>query len=172
MYRENLSVRARADPNAKLSDEQLLAFLIAQNVSHRGTDVRLDHGVPFAAADFCRKSIDPTLWHWKVLQSHKWKRSGHITQLEAVAVLDLVKRLVRNDAHVNMKCVLLVDNQAVIGIATKGRTSSVLLQGPLRRISAVLLAGNLRLLFGYVKSEWNPADGPSRWVSKRALADA
>ena len=106
------------------------------------------------------------------MYSHKWKKGGHISQLEAVAVLDLVKRLLRSEEHVNNKCILLVDNQAVIGIATKGRTSSILLQGPLRRITAALLAGNLRLLFGYVKSEWNPADGPSRWVSKRARADA
>ena len=121
---DRFAVRSKVDPKFKSCSP----FSSRKNVSHRGTDVRLDHGVPFAAADYCRKSIDPTLWRWKVLRSHQWKRTGHIIQLEAIPVLDLVKRLLRNEVQVNTKCILLVDNQAVIGIATKRRTSSATLR--------------------------------------------
>ena len=41
--------------------------------------------IPFVAADFGRRSVDPTLWQWKVLLSYKWKQQGHITLLESVA---------------------------------------------------------------------------------------
>jgi hypothetical protein len=161
------------DPNAALSDEQLLIYLITRNVSHRGTDVKLDHGVPFSASDFCRRSIDPTHWEWKVVLSYKWKQpNAHITQLETVAVLDLMRKLSRSASNFNKKSLLLVDNASVVGILTKGRTSAYSLRQPLRRLAAVLVATSSRFIVAWVKSEWNPADGPSRWVKKRALRDA
>ena len=154
------------------SDEQLLVHLVARNVTHKGTDVRLDLQAPLVASDFCRRSLDPTLWQWKVVMSHKWRRPGHITLLETIAVLDLLKRQVRKLECHRSKILVLIDNQAVIGILTKGRSSARQLQSPLRRICALLLGGHCRLLLAWVKSEWNPADGPSRWVSKRASRDA
>eukprot|EP00439_Symbiodinium_sp_Y106_P001984 s9449_g1.t1 len=90
----DLPVRLALDPEQKLSDEQFLAMLVGRNVSHKlGTDVRLDMGLPFVAADFGRRSVDPTLWQWKVLLSYKWKQQGHITLLESVAVLDSARPL-------------------------------------------------------------------------------
>ena len=66
---------------------------------------------------------------------------------------------------------VLIDNQAVLGILTKGRSSARQLQGPLRRIASLVLAGHFRLMVAWIMSAWNPADGPSRWVS-RATRDA
>lgn len=167
------SPRSLLDPNEALSDEQLLTYLITRNVSHRGTDVKLDHGVPFSASDFCRRSIDPTHWEWKVVLSYKWKQpNAHITQLETVAVLDLMRKLSRTSANFQKKSLLLVDNASVVGILTKGRTSACSLRQPLRRLAAILVATSTRLVVAWVKSEWNPADGPSRWVSRRAKQDA
>ena len=142
------------DPNAALSDEQLLIYLITRNVSHRGTDVKLDHGVPFSASDFCRRSIDPTHWEWKVVLSYKWKQpNAHITQLETVAVLDLMRKLSRSASNFNKKSLLLVDNASVVGILTKGRTSAYSLRQPLRRLAAVLVATSSRFIVAWVKSE-------------------
>ena len=167
------SPRSLLDPSDALSDEQLLTYLITRNVSHRGTDVNLDHGIPFSASDFCRRSVDPTHWEWKVLLSYQWKQPhAHITQLETVAVLDLMRKLSKSPSNFNKKSLLLVDNSSVVGILTKGRTSSFSLRQPLRRLAAILVATSSRLIVAWVKSEWNPADGPSRWVSRRASRDA
>ena len=116
--------------------------------------------------------MDPTLWQWKVLLSYKWKQQGHITLLESVAVLDLLKKLTRTAEVTNKKVILMVDNQGVVGILAKGRSSARMMQNPLRRITALQLASNVRLLVVWVKTEWNPGDGPSRWVRKRAVGDA
>jgi hypothetical protein len=135
--------------------------------------VNLDHGIPFSASDFCRRSVDPTHWEWKVLLSYQWKQPhAHITQLETVAVLDLMRKLSKSPSNFNKKSLLLVDNSSVVGILTKGRTSSFSLRQPLRRLAAILVATSSRLIVAWVKSEWNPADGPSRWVSRRASRDA
>ncbi|CAE7270082.1 unnamed protein product [Symbiodinium sp. CCMP2592] len=142
----DLPVRLALDPDHRLSDEQFLAMLVGRNVSHKGTDVRLDMGLPFVASDFGRRSVDPTLWQWKVLLSYKWKQQGHITLLESVAVLDLMKKLTRTADVTNRKLILMVDNQGVVGILAKGRSSARMMQNPLRRITALQLASNVRLL--------------------------
>ena len=152
------------------ADEQLLVYLISQNVTHRGTDVRLSNQAPMIASDFCRRTVDPTMWSWKVVMSHK--RPGHITLLELVAILDLLKRQSRTNEWHSSNVLVLVDNQAVIAVLAKGRSSARQLQGPLRRVASLMLMGHFRLLVAWVMSEWNPADGPSRWVGRRALRDA
>eukprot|EP00435_Cladocopium_sp_Y103_P021060 s3166_g5.t1 len=160
------SPRSLLDPSDALTDEQLLVYLITRNVSHRGTDVNLDHGVPFSSSDFCRRSVDPSHWQWKVALSYKWKQPhAHITQLETVAVLDLLRKLMRTKSNHSHKTLLLVDNASVVGILAKGRTTAATLRQPLRRIAAILVATSSRLVVAWIKSEWNPADGPSRWVS-------
>eukprot|EP00438_Fugacium_kawagutii_P032554 Skav201090 [mRNA] locus=scaffold2562:77913:81556:+ [translate_table: standard] len=149
---------------ARLSEEQLLVYLLSRSVSHRGSDVRMDTGIPFCASDFARRSVDPTLWGWKVLMAYKWKAKGHINQLEAIAVLDLLKKLSRTKEVQNKRLFLMVDNTTVLNILAKGRTSSNQLQPVLRRLTAVLMTCSLRLVLAWVKGEYNPADGPSRWV--------
>ena len=160
------------DPQAALSDEQLLVYLITRSASHRGTDCKIDAGIPYSASDFCRRSVDPTLWEWKVLMSYKWKTQGHINLLEATAILDLLRKQARTKGALFQRTLLLVDNSTVVGIMTKGRTTSRTLRTPLRRACAVLVSTGQRLILAWVKSEWNPADGPSRWVLRRAVHDA
>ena len=156
------------DPAAALTDEQL----ITRSTSHRGTDCKIDAGIPYSASDFCRRSVDPTLWEWKVLMSYKWKTQGHINLLEATAILDLLRKQARSKGTFFQRILLLVDNSTVVGIFTKGRTTSRTLWAPLRRSCAILVATGSRLILAWVKSEWNPADGPSRWVQRQAHRDA
>lgn len=162
------SPRSLLDPSDALTDEQLLVYLITRNVSHRGTDVNLDHGMPFSSSDFCRRSVDPSHWQWKVTLSYKWKQP-HVTQLETVAVLDLLRKMMRSKDNQKRKTLLLVDNASVVGILAKGRTTATSLRQPLRRIAAILVATSSRLVVAWIKSEWNPADGPSRWVVRRPM---
>ena len=55
--------------------------------------------------------------------SHKWRRSGHITLLGVIAVLDLLKKQARTKAWHKSNVLIFIDNQAVIAILTKGRAS-------------------------------------------------
>lgn len=148
----------------------MLAYLLARTGTHRGGEIRIDLGMPYSVGELCRQSIDPGHWLWKVLLSYEWKKKDqHINVLELVAVLDLLRRLGRDGKFHSKRMVTLVDNQVAMSCITKGRSSARALQAPLRRINAVCLAGHLRLCLGWIKSKWNPADGPSRWAKKKRL---
>ena len=145
-----------------------MSYLLARNGTHRNAEIRVDLGMPYAVGELCRQSVDPTHWVWKVLLSYAWKEKGqHINVLELVAVLDLLRRQARDPKFHSLKMLTLVDNQVALSCISKGRSSARALQGPLRRISAVSLAAHFRLCLAWVKSKWNPADGPSRWAKKK-----
>ena len=119
-------------------------------VSLRGSDVRFDTGVPYSPRELARRPIDPSSWIWKVFLSYKWKQSGHINVLEAVAVLDLLRKLARSPSEARLRRLLLVDNQSVLGVLARGRSSSQALQAPLTRIAALLVAMENKLILGWV----------------------
>eukprot|EP00438_Fugacium_kawagutii_P002559 Skav209852 [mRNA] locus=scaffold1684:52755:56972:+ [translate_table: standard] len=164
-------LRPWLDPQGWLTDEEMLAYLLARNGTHRSAEIRIDLGMPFAVGELCRQSINPGHWLWKVLLSYEWREKGqHINTLELVAVLDLLRRQARQSKFHSQKLITLVDNQVAISCLTKGRSSAKALQGPLRRISAVTLAAHFKLCLAWIQSKWNPADGPSRWKKRRRHA--
>jgi len=166
-----LPLRQWIDPERRLTDEELLVYLLTRNGTHRGTDIRIDLGQPYSVGEITRQSIDPSSWTWKVLMSYAWKeKNHHINVLEMVAVLDLLRKQVRHPKGHQLRMIVLVDNQVALSVLTKGRTSARALQSPLRRVAAVCLASELVVCFGWVKSKWNPADGPSRWAKRRRHA--
>ena len=166
-----LQLRTLVDPQGWLTDEEMLTYLLARNGAFRCGEIRVDLGMAYAVGEICRQSINPSHWTWKVLLSYKWKQGGqHINTLEVTAVLDLLRKLGRDAKYHGHKLIILVDNQVAISCITKGRSSARGLQGPLRRLSAVCLVGHFRLCLGWIKSKWNPADGPSRWAVKRRHA--
>ena len=72
----------------------------------------------------------------------------------------------------------MIDAQAVLGAVAKGRSSAPTVRRGVMRVAALLLAGDVHAYYGYVPSEENPADTPSRgvwrqWRRQRrgALAD-
>ena len=89
--------------------------------------------------------------------------------LEGQAVFDLARKLARHASHQDQRKLVLVDNQAALGAIRKGCSSSRTMMRPLRRLMAVVTGGNIRLAMGWVRTDWNPADGPSRWAQKRKL---
>ena len=95
----------------------------------------------------------------------KWK--AHSSILEAHGLLLAVKWLLRTPVNFNRRLVVLVDAKAVLGSASKGRTSAPSLRGILRHVAGLLLATNSLLRLVYVPSEHNPADAPSRGVRRR-----
>jgi site-specific DNA-cytosine methylase len=166
-----IPLRQYLDPERRLSDEELLVYLLTRNGTHKGADIRMDLGMPYAVGEMTRQSIDPSSWTWKVLMSYAWKQKDqHINVLETIAVLDLLRKLARSVKFHKSQIVILVDNQVVLSVLTKGRTSAKALQSPIRRVSAVLLASEVLACYGWIKSGWNPADGPSRWRARRSHA--
>jgi site-specific DNA-cytosine methylase len=161
-------VRPWVDPQGWMTDEETLAYLLVRNGTHRSAEIRVDLGTPFSVGELCRQSVDPSHWVWRVLLSYEWKEKGqHINTLELVAILDLLRRQGRDVKNQGKRLIALVDNMVAMSCLSKGRSSSRSLQAPLRRISAVCLAAHVRLCLAWVKSQWNPADGPSRWAKKR-----
>ena len=163
----DVPLRAKLDPKHRLTDAELLAYLLTRQAVHKGCDIRMDRNIPFTYGSLCRHSIDPGNWKWKVLLSYRWKQGGqHINVLETTAVLDLARKLARDPKNHGLRSILLIDNIVSLSVQAKGRSSSRALHAPLRRLAGVLLAADLRFYLAWIKSGWNPADGPSRWKAR------
>ena len=94
--------------------------------------------------------------------SAKARFKAHSGALEAHGLLLAIKWLLRSPARFHRRLVILVDAKAVLGAATKGRTSAPGIRGVMRHIGALLMASNCLLKLVYVPTEHNPADAPSR----------
>jgi hypothetical protein len=57
----------------------------------------------------------------------------------------------------------LVDSLVTLLSLGKGRSSSGLIKGMVRRTNCVVLASSIIMLLGFVGTLTNPADRPSRW---------
>ena len=100
---------------------------------------------------------------------YAWKPGldSHINLYELLALFHSIKWRLRNSSSIGSRSLHLVDSQVVASIVAKGRTSSRKLRGTLRRLNSWLLAGSLLAAFGYLHSEDNPADVPSRWADRK-----
>ena len=99
---------------------------------------------------------------FKVALSAKARWRAHSGSLEAHGLLLALKWLLRTSRRFHHRLVVLVDAKAVLGAASKGRTSAPGIRGIMRNIGALLLASNCLLRLVYVPTEYNPADAPSR----------
>ena len=146
-------------------EEQLVEHYVRRTHS-RGTELRLDVGQIFRAKPVHRAGIDARHWRWKHTLGVKVKKASHINVLKLRAIgLNLRWRLrkrERVDPRWALRILHLSDSQVCLSILAKGRTGSKRLLPSLRRISARLIAGSLVLTVGFVSSERNPADEPSR----------
>ena len=160
------AVRAGSSSSEEISAEiaaKALVLGLLRRADHRGTDVRIDLQLPFRPDAWPRTPNCPQRWHWKVILSFPWKRPGaHINELELRALFTLLRGLARSSGNVGMRFAVLVDSLVVLGIAAKGRSCSRRLNSILRRLNAHVLASGFYVFFGYVASDANPADVPSR----------
>jgi hypothetical protein len=104
---------------------------------------------------------------FKTVISSKRRFDGHPGALEAHGVALALKWLLRAPKRHSRRTVVLIDAQAVLGATAKGRSSAPTLRREVRHISALLLAGDLLYKPVYIPSEDNPADAPSRGLTKR-----
>lgn len=99
---------------------------------------------------------------WSTVISKAWKSVEHINRLELNAVLLSLHWVLSYPSSLSSRVFLLVDSLVTFYSLWKGRCSSGALLVILRKCSALMLAGGLSLLTGWIPSQLNPADGPSR----------
>ena len=120
-----------------------------------------------------RASIPAKLWKWRIAASWRWKGSKeHINVLEMRAVLTSLRWRIERRKSLHTKFVHLVDSQVVLHALSRGRSSSRKLKRTLLRTNALLLASRTQVLWAYVHTKQNPADGPSRRPRKRKWSHA
>ena len=102
---------------------------------------------------------------WSTLVSKAWRDVEHINALELRSALLAVQWALSFPSSLHTRVYLLLDSTVALFSLWKGRSSSPKLLLILRQISACLLAGGVSLLCGWLPSEVNPADAPSRLLS-------
>jgi len=99
---------------------------------------------------------------WVPIVSSRWTREEHINVLELRALHTAVKWVMSHSHSIGSRVSVLCDSTVVIGVVSKGRSSSRALLRRMRCMGAWVLGGGLRLDVQWVASEFNPADQPSR----------
>eukprot|EP00435_Cladocopium_sp_Y103_P065997 s127_g28.t1 len=130
-----------------------------------GADVKLDLGLPYRAKAWPRAGLRSRLFHWRI--GFPWKHQSHINVLELQACVHALQWRLRKASRFKHRVLHLVDSQVVASVLAKGRSSSFRLRKALQKLSALVVAGELRLSVGYIASADNPSDIPSRWAKQR-----
>jgi hypothetical protein len=141
---------------------ELLVVEHMRGIDHRGSDVRLDAGTLLSPSIWPRRATRANLWKWRLKVKWHWQAPRHINVLEAQAVLAAIKWRVRAKRNIGSKFLHLVDSQVSQAVLTKRRSSSYLLNKVCRRVGALELAASIHPMYGFVRSDSNPSDAPSR----------
>lgn len=128
------------------------------------------HGVRRKATKEMTPKNDPLLesliqrHNWKIAVHHPWRFEGklpHINIREAIAAnlaIDWVSRKQKEPE----RFIALTDSGVVLGAYSKGRSSIIWMLEKIRRYQSICLATGSRATFMHVRTEFNPADPPSR----------
>jgi len=100
---------------------------------------------------------------WTTAIRYRWKETSKIHLLEGEALILGIRWILRNTKNMGTRIMLFVDNTALLGALQKGRSSKPRFNRICQRTAALTLAGNVQPIYRYVRSEFNPADGPSRF---------
>ena len=131
-----------------------------------GSDVRLDVNIPFRPKAWPRAGIRASRWRWAIVHGYRWRFKAHINVLEMQAALNTLKWRARSTANVGKRFLHLIDSQVCAAILTKGRTGSRRIRQTIKKCNALCLAAGFFPAYGYVNTDDNPADIPSRWGSR------
>ena len=134
--------------------------LLLRHVDHRGSDVRLD-GVQVGIS----RSLVPYpafIWNWSSKQVYPWMSVQHINVLEAIAFFNYLRSKSKNRCFHSLRFFHILDSTVAAAAIARGRSPSIRLNRPCRRISAYALAMDAYVLTLWTLSKWMYADGPSR----------
>ena len=165
MQRFGALVRPAASESSPEMMDRLMLELF-RRADHRGSDVRLDVGVPFRYNAWPRVSVDEKRWVWKHAVTMKFTRQAHINELELTMVHNALRWRMRHFRALGTRVCFFVDSQVTVSVAAKGRSSSRKLNAILCRLNALCLATFSAPFFLYIHTSVNPADAPSQapWV--------
>ena len=142
-----------------------LAFKLCNIVSLKGEDILLSTpSTQLVKFHRLRASVPAKLWKWKVVSGWRWTRGKeHINSLELRAILNAVRWRIEHCQQLGKRLLHLTDSLVCLHALTRGRTSSRRLRGSMSRINALVLCSGSQFVWGYVSTDSNPADKPSRW---------
>ena len=134
-------------------------------VSIKGEDILLNSSTSqMTKFHRLRASVPSRLWRWKIVSGWKWTGNReHINSLELRAVLTSLKWRIEHQRLVRQRFLHLTDSLLCLHCLSRGRSSSRKLRRTMCRVNALLLVSSCQALWGYVHTEQNPADKPSRW---------
>ena len=136
-------------------------------------DTSVEHGVIRDMYDsYHAYYTDIVTSRWTTIISKAWCFDEHINALELRAVLLAVHWVLTYPSCITRRVYILVDSTVAFFTVWKGRSSSPQLLLILRKLSALLLSSDMSLLPGWIPSEVNPADGPSRMTSIGTVGNA
>eukprot|EP00438_Fugacium_kawagutii_P022996 Skav216829 [mRNA] locus=scaffold2314:109375:114908:+ [translate_table: standard] len=147
------------------SDERLSQAIVSAYVrrqEYRGSDVRLDLGALYRPDSFPRGSVQANRWRWHTATAYRFHEKEHINCLELRALVHGLEWRCRRAQFGDCRAMHLTDSQVALAICVKGRSSSRQLNRLLKRYAALQLGAGVYPLLGWVESEDNPADAPSR----------
>jgi hypothetical protein len=98
----------------------------------------------------------------RVIISSRWRASEHINVLELRAILLALHWLLSYPSSHFSRVYLLVDSAVALFSLWKGRSSSPRLLLILRKVNVLLMSSGISLLTGWLPTDRNPADRPSR----------
>ncbi|CAK0899459.1 unnamed protein product, partial [Prorocentrum cordatum] len=129
-----------------------------------GTDVRPDCGLPYRPRGRPRSSLEGIARRRRAALSmaRPAAKSAHVNVRELQAAAAALRWRARKASRHGSRWPHLFDSRVGAAIVTKGRSSSRRLQPALARWAAVAAAADMHPVVGYVVSEDNPADEPSR----------
>ena len=142
-----------------------LASKLGNLISIKGEDIMLTTpSTQLVKFHRLRATIPARCWRWRVVSGWKWKKAGdHINGLELRAILTALRWRIEHCQHFSTRFIHLTDSLVCLHALTHGRSSSKKLRRPMSRLNALVLASGTQPLWGYVHTEQNPADRPSRW---------
>ena len=104
-------------------------------------------------------------WAWRSVQSYAWRTPQHINILELIAFFNYLRACLKKaDVH-SSRFIHVFDSRVVSCIVAKGRSSSsTKLNRILRRVTSLMLAGDVYVCPLWTVSGWNFSDFVSRAV--------
>ena len=144
---------------------QELAKKLGNLISVKGEDIMLTTpSTQLARFQRLRATVPGRCWKWKIVAGWTWKRKGdHINGLELRAILTSLKWRLEHCQHFKTRFIHLTDSLVCLHSLSRGRSSSKKLRRPMSRINALILVSGTQPLWGYIHTDQNPADKPSRW---------
>ena len=137
---------SQKDLDEEAVHQRLMGSLVhnfIRKVEFRGSDVRMNTDTIFKPSGIPRSSIDPSKWVWRECRAFRWRHSEHINLLEFKAALHAIQWRARRGRFHSFRTMLLIDNQSVLAVIAKGRSSSRNINHLLRRLAALCCSLNL-----------------------------